>query len=135
MIEILSLLGGGAAGFLFKLIGTMVSNQTELAKLAIERQAAADESHDRAAQRDPGSWVRRLIVVAVLFSVIGAPFILSLLGVSTYVESTGSVWWNPLTWLEPAFIEVKGFLILDGMRTCLIAIIGFYFGGAAARGR
>ena len=48
MIELLSLLGGGAAGFLFKLIGTMVSNQAELAKLAIERQAAADESHDRA---------------------------------------------------------------------------------------
>lgn len=135
MIEILSLLGGGAAGFLFKLIGTMMQNQADLAKLAIERQVAVDDSQDRAAQRDPGSWVRRFIVVSVLFAMVGAPFVLSLFGVSTYVESGGSVWWNPFTWLEPAFHEVKGFLILDEMRTTLIALVGFYFGGAAARGR
>ena len=135
MIEVLSLLGGGAAGFMFKLIGTMMANQAELAKLAIERQIAVDDSQDRAAQRDPGSWVRRLIVIAVLFSVIGAPFLLSLLGISTYVESTGADWWNPFSWLAPAFIEVKGFLILDEMRTCIIAVVGFYFGGAAARGK
>ena len=135
MIELLSLLGGGAAGFLFKLIGTMMQNQSDLAKLAIERQTAVDDSQDRAAQRDPGSWVRRLIVASVLFAMIGAPFILSLLGVSTFVEAEGPVWWNPFTWLAPAFHEVKGFLILDELRTTLIALVGFYFGGAAARGR
>ena len=135
MIEILSLLGGGMAGFMFKLIGTMMQNQADLAKLAIERQTAVDDSQDRAAQRDPGSWVRRLIVVSVLFAMVGAPFILSLLGIPTYVEGAGSEWYNPFTWFAPAFHEVKGFLILDEMRTTLIALVGFYFGGAAARGK
>ena len=134
MIEVLSLLGGGVLGFVFKLIGTMMSNQAELAKLAIQRQAAADVSHDKAAKRDPGGWVRRLIVASVLFAMIGAPFVLSLFGVQTYVEGDGPQWWNIFTWFDDGWTEVSGFLILDEVKTALLSIIGFYFGQASAKG-
>ena len=134
MIEILSLLGGGFAGFFFKLIGTMMSNQAEIAKLAIQRQDAADKSHDKAAKRDPGGWVRRLIVAAILFAIIGAPFILSLFGISTFVEDEGSLWYNPFTWFSSGWTELTGFLILDEVRTSLLALVGYYFGASSAKG-
>lgn len=133
MLELFSLLGGGCAGFIFKLIGTMVSAQSELAKLAIQRQAAADTSHDKAAKRDPGGWVRRLIVAAVLFAIIGAPFVLSLFGISTYVEGD-SAWWDIFNLFGNGWTEVRGFLILDEVRTSLLAIVGFYFGASSAKG-
>ena len=135
MIELLSLLGGGVAGFVFKLIGTMMDNQARLAEMAIKRQGAMDESHDRAAQRDPGGWVRRLIVSALLFAIIGARFVLSLFGISTFVEGTGAQWWNPFSWFEDGWTEIKGFLILDEVRTSLLALVGYYFGASSAKGR
>ena len=134
MIEVLSLLGGGVAGFVFKLIGQMMANQAELAKLAIQRQAAADTSHDKAAKRDPGSWVRRLIVAAVLFAIIGAPFVLSLFGISTFVEGDAPVWFNPFSWFNSGWTEIKGFLILDEVKTSLLALVGYYFGQSSAKG-
>ena len=69
-IELLSLIGGGLSGFIFKLIGSMVERQSALAELAIKTQAAADDSADRAEARGGagGTWVRRFIVISVLFA-------------------------------------------------------------------
>ena len=132
--ELSSLLGGGVIGFIFKLIGSITERQGRLAELAIKKQKVKDASPDRAANRDPGGWVRRLIVASVLFSMIGAPFLLSLFGIPTFVEEIGPVWWNPFSWLDDGWKEIKGFLILQEVRTSLLALVGFYFGGSAARG-
>ena len=48
--ELLAMLGGGALGFIFKLIGTMVSNQA-LTEGLIKKQKASDDSADRADKR------------------------------------------------------------------------------------
>ncbi len=36
--ELLAMLGGGASGFIFKLVGTLVQNQAALTKGLIEKQ-------------------------------------------------------------------------------------------------
>ena len=77
--ELLAMLGGGASGFIFKLIGTLVGNQAAVTKGLIEKQQASDASADAAAARVYafGAWTRRVIVFTVLFGVIIAPFILA----------------------------------------------------------
>ena len=133
-IELLSLIGGGVSGFIFKLIGSMVERQAALTELVIKTQAAADDSADRADVRGgpSGAWVRRIIVMAVLFAMIGAPFILSFFGISTFVEGEFGGIFGLFT---AQFHEVKGFLLVSELRTALIAIIGFYFGQSAVNGR
>ena len=42
--ELIAMLGGGASGFIFKLIGQLVSNQQSTVESMIKKQAAADES-------------------------------------------------------------------------------------------
>jgi hypothetical protein len=70
--ELLAMLGGGASGFLFKLIGTLVQNQAAVTEGLIKKQKASDESADAAAARVDafGAWTRRIIVLTVLFGVI-----------------------------------------------------------------
>ena len=77
--ELLAMLGGGASGFIFKLIGTLVQNQAAVTEGLIKKQQASDESADAAAARVDafGAWTRRIIVLTVLFGVIIAPFILA----------------------------------------------------------
>ena len=123
-IELLSLIGGGLSGFIFKLIGSMVERQAALAELAIKTQAAADDSADRADAR--------VIVMTVLFAMVGAPFILSFFGISTWVEGDFGGIFGLFT---QQFHEVKGFLLVTELRTALIAIIGFYFGQSAVSAR
>ena len=84
--ELIAMLGGGASGFLFKLIGTMVTAQQNNVSSLLKKQKASDESADAAAKRtgDGGAWVRRVIVVTVLFGVIIAPFILAYTGMLYY---------------------------------------------------
>jgi hypothetical protein len=40
--ELLAMLGGGASGFLFKLIGTLVQNQAAVTEGLIKKQQAMD---------------------------------------------------------------------------------------------
>ena len=133
-LELLSLLGGGIAGFIFRLIGTITQRQADLTEMAIKTRLSLDQSHDKASKRDPGSWVRRLIVASVLFAIVGAPFVLAILGIPTTVETSGPDWWNPFSWFASNWEEIHGFLILQEVRTTLLALVGFYFGGSAARG-
>ena len=49
--ELIAMLGGGASGFLFKLIGTMVTAQQNNVSNLIKKQEAMDASADAAAKR------------------------------------------------------------------------------------
>ncbi len=131
-LELLSLIGGGVAGFVMRYMGAMSEMQNAALERALKTQTAMDESADKAAKRDPGSWVRRFIVIAVFVGVIVLPFILAITGHGIVVEGDPQVWWNPLTWANDGFVEIKSFLMMEEIRTSLLAIIGFYFGGAAA---
>lgn len=138
-IELITMIGGGITGFIFRYMAERAKERAELWKFALDKKKAEDESADKAAKRVPvdvGKWVRRMIVVCVLFGVILAPFILTLLGYSTIVEVTEE---NP-TWLfglfgggtEISFVELPAYLMVEEVRQTLTAIVGFYFGNATA---
>ena len=77
--ELLAMLGGGASGFIFKLIGTLVQNQAAVTQNLIQKTEAHTASADAADKRGGpgGAWVRRFIVIVVLFGVVVAPFLLA----------------------------------------------------------
>ncbi len=75
--------------------------------------------------------------MCVLFGVILAPFLLSLMGQSTIVqiEETGGTFLFGLFGggTETKFVELNGYLMVPEVRQTLTAIIGFYFGNASAK--
>ena len=139
-LELITMVAGGVTGFIFRYIAERAKERAELYKIAMGYKKAEDDSADKAAKRVPiefGKWVRRVIVVCILFAVILAPFILSITGHSTIVQ----VETEAPTWLfglfgggtEIMFVEMKGYLMIPEVRQALTAIIGFYFGNAAAK--
>ena len=138
-IELITMIGGGLTGFIFRYMAERAKERAELWKYALDMKKAEDDSADRAVERvpvDAGKWVRRLIVIFILFGVIAAPFVLALLCMPTIVEIETE---NP-TWFfglfgggtEVLFVELKGFMIMPEVRQTLTALVGFYFGNATA---
>jgi len=107
--------------------------------MMMKEKKFADDSADKAVQRvgvDAGKWVRRLIVVSVLFGVILAPFITTFMNHPIVVEElvTRKILWGLLgTKTEPVFVEIEGYLLVPEIRQALTAIIGFYFGQATVK--
>ena len=138
-IELITMIGGGLTGFIFRYMAERAKERAELWNYALDMKKAEDDSADRAVERvpvDAGKWVRRLIVIFILFGVSAAPFVLALLGMPTIVEIETE---NP-TWFfglfgggtEVLFVELKGFMIMPEVRQTLTALVGFYFGNATA---
>lgn len=137
--EILTMAGGSIVGFFFKLVAKRAENEQKRFEMLMKEKKLADESADKAVQRvsvDAGKWVRRLIVISVLFGVILAPFITTFMNHPIVVEEiiTKKILWGLLgTRTEPVFIEVDGYLLVPEIRQALTAIIGFYFGQATVK--
>jgi len=131
--------GGSLVGFFFKLVAKRAENEQKRFEMFMKEKEFADASADKAVQRvgvDAGKWVRRLIVVSVLFGVILAPFVVTFLNHPIVVEEliTRKILWGLLgTKTEPVFIEVQGYLLVPEIRQALTAIIGFYFGQATVK--
>ena len=128
--ELIAMLGGSASGFIFKLIGQLVANQQNTVDSMLKKQAAADESHQKAATRG-GEGVRRVIVCTVLFAVVIAPFILahSPEGVTVGQESKG--FFGLFGGVK--YQTLNGYLILPEIRQTVLAIVGFYFGSSTIK--
>ena len=129
--ELLAMLGGGASGFLFKLVGTLVQNQAAVTEGLIKKQQASDDSADAAAARVDsfGAWTRRIIVFTVLFGVIIAPFILAHSEEGVTVATDYSKWFGFSK--GTTYETLHGYIILPEIKTAIISIISFYFGSAA----
>ena len=137
--ELISLVGGSATGFLFRFMAEKRQDQKEMFERLITANKQTTENQDKAAQRVPldvGKGIRQLIVLAVLFATLLAPFILPFFGLPTFVEVDAK---NPegLFGLIPEttkkyFVEINGFLYASETRQILVSIVGFYFGSAAA---
>ena len=141
-MELITMIGGTVVGFIFRYMAERAKERHEIYKRAIGWKKAEDESADKAAKRVPvdvGKWVRRAIVASVLFAVILAPFILSVLGYSTIVEvetqSPEFLFGLFGGGTEILFVELKGYLMVPEVRQALTAIMGFYFGNASAAGK
>ena len=135
----MTMAGGSLVGFFFKLVAQRAENEQKRFEMFMKEKEFADASADKAVQRvgvDAGKWVRRLIVVSVLFGVILAPFVVTFLNHPIVVEElvTRKILWGLLgTRTEPVFIEIEGYLLVPEIRQALTAIIGFYFGQATVK--
>lgn len=136
--ELLSLIGGGASGFLFGLIGKHMEILDSALKRALAKQSAADSSADAAAKRSAGVWVRRGIVVTVLLALIVFPMINAYNGVDNLVElpaRTGLIGFvqGVFGFGRATWEALQGYVILPEVRQTLLAITGFYFGSSQVR--
>ncbi len=132
-LELLSLLGGGAAGFVFRLIAAQQEASSKQMELLLKAQGVSDDSSDRAASR--GSiFGRRLLLGAILWVVAIGPLISAILGFPTFVESPRSDW-DPLGWFTGGFKPLEGLVVLEEMRSALVAAVGFYLGSSVVASR
>ena len=131
--ELLAMLGGGASRFIFKLIGTMVSNQAAMTENLIKRSQAHTASADAADKRGGpgGAWVRRFIVIIVLFGVVIAPYLLAHSGDGITVATEYSKWFGLSKGVS--YQTLYGYVILPEIRTSIITIVSFYFGSSTVK--
>ena len=140
-MEILSLAGGALSGFIFKMLAQNAQNRADEHKMLIERIGSRDSSADKASTRVPnskeGNWIRRILVLSILFGVILAPFILAVFGKPVIVEVSSPVksWFFGLfsSGGKQHFYELSSYLLIQEVRVALMSLIGFYFGQSAAR--
>ncbi len=138
-IELISMLGGSLTGFVFRYLAQKAQDQKELFQQAMAVNKQTTDNQDKAVARvsvDAGKFVRQVIVLVVLFGTLVAPFILPFFGVPTFVEVDAN---NPSAMFglvsastQKFFVEINGFLYTSENRQILVALVGFYFGTAAA---
>lgn len=136
MIELLSMLGGSAVGFLFRFIAQKSQDQKEMFQQMMAANKQTTDNQQKAVERVPldmGKGVRQIIVLSTLFATFLAPFVLPFFGVPTFVEvdATQTNFLGPDV-LRKYFVEINGFLFTSENRQILLSIVGFYFGSAAA---
>jgi len=126
MNEIESLGMGSLMGFIFKLIGALVEAQGKTVQSMLEKQDMADSSADKASSRVGGVFVRRTIVITILFALVIVPLIMAFNKEGlTVLENKSFLFFEWSTWETLA-----GYVILPEVRQTLLAIVGFYFGSS-----
>jgi hypothetical protein len=140
--ELISMVGGGATGFLFRYMAQKSQDQKEMFERLIQANKQTTENQNQAAQRvplDAGRVVRQIIVLVVLFGAFAAPFILPFFGVPTFVEvdvkNSEALFGLIPASAKKAFVEINGFFWTSENREVLLSIVGFYFGSAAANNK
>ncbi len=117
-IELLSMGGSALFGFAFKyMANSQQDRHDQMMAISQATKAARDDEN--------GVWTRRFIVVVMMFLlsfIVTAPALLE--GVNTVVVDQG--------WFFTTTTEIKGIVYDETIKSILISIIGFYFGGAAA---
>lgn len=138
--ELITTLGGSVAGFVMKLLAIRSQQNNDLMMKALDRDKVAMEATNAAAQRvsvSAGRFVRRAIVLAILFAVVFIPLLAPMMGLPVVVEGEEggtSVLWGLISEApQKIFTEINGVLLIPELRQVLLAIVGFYFGTASAR--
>jgi hypothetical protein len=133
-LELISMLGGGLAGFIFRFMAMSVENQQRTTEMLLQKQIAANDSSDRASKR--GTHIgRRVLVFTVLWTLAVAPFLGSLIGIDTWVQRDRAPW-DLLGIFTGGWEQLQGIVVLPELRAALLAAVGFYLGGSSiARGR
>ena len=140
-VEFISLIGSSLIGFLFRSNAERRKEQAEVFNRILDANKATNENHNAATERvsiSAGKWVRRGIVITILFGTIIAPFVLPFFEIPTMIEieETKRQWWDIFglagTYTTTIIEPVDGYLLLKENRQILISIVGFYFGNAVA---
>ena len=128
-LELISMLGGGVAGFVFKFMAMQAEAQASALEAMIRTQGVADDSADRAHARG-GVFGRRVLLFGILWVIALAPFVGSILGIPTFVESS-QAWWDIFGIFTGGWSELQGIILLDEFRVGFLACIGYYLGSSA----
>lgn len=137
--ELISMGLGAGSGFLFKYLAVQEQNRTNLFNRLLENRKSGDDSMDRAKERDSsasGQWIRRFLIVSLVFGIIIAPFLLTIINEPTIVEVDspkrsllGLFEWGGVK----HFYELHGYLITQELRCAVLAAVMYYFGNASAK--
>lgn len=133
MLELAVTAGGAIMGFVMKLMAAKQERDAKLFEQALQMHQAVEASHAKAASREPGSWIRRVIVLAILFAVVVVPTLGGLLDIPLIVESEESWTFLFLEGTKTVFTELRGLFVMPEVRLALLSIIGFYFGQGTVR--
>ena len=130
---------GSVTGFVFRYLAEKRQNDKEIFERLLTANKVTTDNQEKAAKRVPidvGKGVRQVIVLVILFSTLFAPFILPFFGIPTFVEvdtaTPESMFGLVAAGTKKYFVEITGFLYTSENRQILVAIVGFYFGSAAA---
>ena len=140
-IDLLTMGFGAITGFIFKFMAERAASTERQFEMLIKTRAQESDEREKASTRDgdAGRWVRRLIVISILFGVILAPFILAIFNYPIFIqieEQKRSYLFGLIGGgTETKFFEIGGYLIIPEVRQTLSAIIGYYFGQSAASPR
>lgn len=136
-MEILGATGAGAAvGGALTWISSMrkESHERQMAMIDKMRETAKDAARDRS---QVGQRVRQLIIMALIFSFVVAPFIFAWTSIPVAVERTescgGFLWGLVPEYTRQAIEYARGFYIPSEFKVAFMSIVGFYFGRSAAR--
>lgn len=137
-VELLTMSVSAIGGFLMKQQAEARKDRHAEHMRAMETARQAEISRVRAVGV-AGKWVRRLLVAAIVFAVIVAPFLTTMFSdastIVEYKERVGGFLWGLF---GPAkdrvrFESVQGYLVTPETRQALLAITAFYFGQGAAK--
>ena len=137
--EILTLFGGSITGFIFKFMSERSKDNQKGFEMLMKKNEFMEQTRNAAANRAQGSagqWVRRVIVLSVLFGVILAPFLATILSIPVVLEVDIQ---KPIffglfgTRPDKMFVESIGYVLIPEIRQALTAIIGFYFGQSTVK--
>lgn len=142
--ELINMGVGLTTGFLFRFMSERAKARDRAFEKAMSmKDKDFEQSEDSKANAlarinaEAGKYVRRFLVVAVCFATILAPFILTYLGLPTFIESTetsrGWLWGLVGEKVTPVFVQINGYLLIEEVRQFLALLGGFYFGNAAAK--
>ena len=133
--ELVAMLGGGVTGFVMKLISAQMNIQANAIQSMIKKQEVSDSSADRAAQRsgESGAWVRKLIAMCILFSVVFAPFIMAFFDIPVSIEAQKLGIFKFLGIGADKWKNLEGFVVLPEVRQGMLALLGFYFGSSQVK--
>lgn len=137
--ELMSMAFGSLTGFIFKFMAQRSQDNQKKFEMLMKRNQFAEDTRNAAAERATGSagvWVRRFIVISIMFGVILAPFMATLLSIPVVLEVDVQ---KPIffglfgTRPEKLFVESLGYVLIPEIRQALTAIIGFYFGQSTVK--
>jgi choline-glycine betaine transporter len=137
--ELITMACGSVVGFFFRYMAERAKERQHQFEMLMQKEEMMEKTRAAASQRevgDAGKFVRRAIIVSVLFGVILAPFFLALLGKSTIVqidEQKAEFLFGLFGGgTETKLVELPSYLLMPEVRQSLMAIIGYYFGSTTA---
>ena len=135
-MELITMAAGSLAGFAFRFMAERAKERHAQFEVMMKVKKADEDSRKEASERennDSGKFIRRIIVMSILFGVVLAPFILALLGKSSIDIEKPSYFFGLFGGgTETSFVEMPSYLLIPEVRESLMAIIGYYFGSATA---